>query len=127
MDNRPRTSPDIVLLGTEWRLRALLCAQLIEQGLDVRAADTWDATRRLLRPGVRPVLAVVDLQGLPHPDRVLDELAVVMKPSRVIVLTAIGTVSPDDIRTRGFHVLGRPIPISDIVAAAVRVIGEEKS
>ena len=84
---------DILLLAVEWRPRALLRAQLIEQGFEVLATDTWTMMRRHLGPGSIPWLAIVDLQGLPQPDHVLADLTIVMKPSRVLVLTALGTVS----------------------------------
>jgi hypothetical protein len=81
--------PDIVLLGAEWQPRALIRAQLIEEGFDVVATNTWPMMRRHLRPGSKPRLAIVDLKGLPNPDDVLNDVRVLMKPSRVLVLTAI--------------------------------------
>ena len=119
--------PDIVLLAAEWQPRAMLRAQLIEDGFEVLATDTWSEMRRLLRPASRPLLAIVDLQGLPDPDRVLTDLATIMNPSRVLVLTAIGTVVADQIQARGFRVVRRPATIGDIVAAAARAIREEKA
>ena len=135
MNRNPSTSPpapdiarpDVVLLAAEWRPRALLRAQLIEEGMNVVATDTWNEMRRLLRPAMRPSLAVVDLLGLPSPHQVLDDLAVIMKPNRVIVLTAIGTVSPADIEARGFQVVRRPIPISNIADAIVRAVQLHRS
>jgi ActR/RegA family two-component response regulator len=123
MARRPDSPPsDVVLLGTEWRPRALLRAQLIEEGIEVLATDTWPVARRSLRPGVKPRLVVVDLQGLPDPDRVLSELRVLMKPDRVLVLTAIGTVPVDVIRAAGFHVMKRPASIDEVVAEIVRLV-----
>jgi len=121
------SAPDIVLLAAEWQPRAMLRAQLIEEGFEVLATDTWSEMRRLLRPASRPLLAIVDLQGLPDPDRVLNDLATIMSPSRVLVLTAIGTVVADQIQARGFRVVRRPATIGDIVAAAARAIREEKA
>jgi hypothetical protein len=118
--------PDIVLLAAEWQPRAMLRAQLIEEGFEVVATDTWIEMRRLLRPPSRPLLAIVDLQGSPDPDRMLNDLATIMKPGRVLVLTAIGTVLPDHIQARGFRVVRRPITIGAVVAAAARAIREEK-
>jgi len=119
-------TPDIVLLAAEWQPRALLRAQLIEEGFDVLATDTWTTMRQCLRPGSKPALAIVDLQGLPEPDHVLNDLKVLMKPHRVLVLTALGTVAPDQIQALGFRVVGRPTPIASLVAAAARVIREDK-
>src|SRR4029077_10312004 len=88
----PHPSPDVVLLGAEWKTRALIRAQLIEEGFDVVATDTWSMMRRQLRPGLKPRLAVVDLKDLDEPGRVLGDLAVLMKPERVLVLAAAATM-----------------------------------
>jgi len=118
-------APDIVLLATEWQPRALLRAQLIEEGFDVLATDTWTAMRRHLRPGSKPALAIIDLQGLPDAGRVLNDLKVLMKPHRALVLTALGTLTPDHVRALGFRVVDRPVEIGRVVAAAARAIKEE--
>jgi len=111
-------SPDVVLLAPEWRPRALLRAQLIEEGLEVLAADAWPAMRAQLRPGAKPRLAIVDLKGLPDPDGVLGNLRVLMKPDRVLVLTAAGTITGSRIERLGFRVLRRPVAIETIVRTA---------
>jgi len=119
----PKTSPpDIVLLATEWQPRALLRAQLIEEGFEVVATDTWTAARRSLRPGSKPLLVIVDLLGLAEPDRVLGDLRVLMKSERVLVLAAAGTVLPDAIAPLGFHVIRRPVQIGDIAGEVTRIV-----
>jgi hypothetical protein len=105
------------LLGTEWQTRALLRAQLIEEGFEVLATDSWPMMRRLLCPGEKPRLAIVDLQGLPEPERVLNDLGILMKRDRVLVLTAMNTVPPEAIERLGFRVLKRPVSIGDVVTA----------
>ena len=122
MSGKREPAPDIVLLASEWQPRAMLRAQLIEEGFDVVATDRWFELRRLLRPASRPRLVIVDLLGLPDPDRVLNDLAIIMKPRCVLVVTAAGTVLPDQIETRGFLVVSRPVPIGGIVAAAAQAI-----
>jgi hypothetical protein len=97
-------------------------AQLLEEGFDVVATDTWPMMRRQLRPGSKPALAIVDLKGLPNPQEVLTELRVLMKPDRVLVLTALGTLPPPEMERLGFHVLTRPVTVEDIVAAAAQHI-----
>ena len=96
LDGSPRTSQgspaerprhaDIILLASLWQTRALLRAQLIEEGFEVLATDTWPMMRQYLRPGSKPRLAIVDLQGLPDPERALNDLRILMKPNRVLVL-----------------------------------------
>lgn len=114
--------PDVVFLGVEWQPRALIRAQLIEEGFEVVATDTWPIMRRLLRPGIQPRLVLVDLKALPDPEGVLNDLRVLMKPDRVLVLTASGTIAPADIERLGFHALSRPIVIEDVVRAAASAI-----
>src|SRR5437764_909441 len=88
---RRRLPPtDIVLLAAEWQPRALIRAQLIEEGFEVVATNSWPMMRRHLRPGMKPRLVLVDLKGLPDPASILNDLRVMMKPGRVLVLTAVG-------------------------------------
>jgi len=117
---------DIVLLGVEWQPRALIRAQLIEEGFEVVATDSWPIMRRHLRPGITPQLVLVDLKGLPNPEAVLNDLHVLMKPERVLVLTASGTVPAADIERMGFHTLSRPIAIADVVGTAAVSVRENR-
>jgi hypothetical protein len=112
------TPPDVVLLSADRHTRAPLRAQLIEDGFDVVATDTWPMMRQHLRPGSKPRLAIVDLQGLENPAEVLDGLRVLMKPDRVLVLSALGSVTPEQAAHTGFLILRRPVSIEDVVRAA---------
>jgi hypothetical protein len=105
----------------------LIRAQLIEEGFDVLATDSWTTARSWLRPGSKPSLMIVDLDGLPEPEQVLDSLAVLMQPHAVLVVTAVGTVPLDQLQARGFSVLSRPISIADVVGAASRAAGLRRS
>ena len=107
----------VLLLATDWRTRAPLRAQLIEEGFEVAATDEWRDARRHLRPEAKPRLVVVDLQGLPEADAVLRDLKVLMKPERVLAITAIGTASIESVRGLGFAVVARPVSIGDLVAS----------
>src|SRR5688572_13133626 len=115
MDAKP---PDIILLGPEWRERALLRAQLIEEGYDVIALDMGPLPKLYRRAGMKPRMMVIDLKGLPDPGAVLDEVRFVIPPERVLVVTALGTIAKEDIRRLGFAVIERPTSVADIVAAA---------
>ncbi len=108
---------DVVLLAADWESRAPLRAQLLEDGIEVIATDEWPTMRGYLRPGVKPELAVVDLKDLADAQNVLDSLAILMKPERVFVLTALGTVPTSVLEAAGFRLLRRPISIEEIVAA----------
>jgi hypothetical protein len=113
--------PDIVFLDADWQSRALIRAQLIEDGFEVVATESWTMMRGHLRPGSRPRLALVDLKDLADPHDVLRDLRVLMKPERVLVLSAIGTVPREDIERLGFHVMPRPFVIEDVVREVRKV------
>ena len=110
---------DILLLGPQWPTRALLRAQILEEGYEVAAADSWPIEGPSAKLLTRARIVIVDLQGLPAPRIVLEELHKRIDPARVLVVTASGTLPNEDVRRLGFHVIPRPASIADIVAAAV--------
>jgi hypothetical protein len=109
--------PDVLLLGPEWPERALLRAELTEEGYDVVAIDAWPIPRAYRGPGMTPRMVIVDLHGLPEPRTVLDEMRFVIPPERVLVVAALGTLPIQEIRRLGYHVVRRPTSIRDIVSA----------
>lgn len=113
---------DVLLIGAEWRTRALVRAELIEQGYEVVAVDEWPIPGGYVQRPETPRIAVVDLRGLPNPERVFEELGCHMGPERVIAVTAIGTIPADQLRQFGFQVVERPASVAQIVAAAARVL-----
>ena len=114
--------PDIALLAATWTARALLRAQLIEEGFDVAATDTWPMLRSYLRSEVTPRLVIVDLQGLDDPAGVLRDLRGLVAPSRVLIVTALATVAAPAIEQLGFAIVKRPIPMDSIVRTARTII-----
>ena len=112
---------DIVFLDADWHSRALIRAQLIEDGFEVVATESWTMMRRHLRPRSKPRLALVDLKDLADPQDVLHDLRVLMKPERVLVLCAIGTMPCEDVERLGFHVMPRPFVIEDLVREVRKV------
>lgn len=111
-------APDILLLGAKWPERALARAQLIEKGFNVVALDNWPIPRIYRRPGMKPHLLIIDLHELPSPRETLDEIRLVLPPDRVLVLTALGSMTSNDVRRFGFHVLERPTTIGEVVDRA---------
>ena len=113
--------PDIVFLSADWQSRALIRAQLIEDGFDVVAMESWTKMRRHLRPGSKPRLTIVDLKDLPEPQDVLRDIHDLMKPERVLVLSALGTIPLDEIERYGFRVVTRPFVIANVVREVRRM------
>lgn len=126
MSSVTETPPDIILLGPEWPERALLRAQLIEEGYDVVALDVWPIPRLYRRPGMKPRVLLIDLRGLPDPRETLDEVRFVIPPDRVLVITALGGLTNDDVRRLGFPVIGRPATVSQIVSTVRGVLSARR-
>ena len=114
----PSPSPDILVIDARWPRRALLRAQLIEEGYEAVATDDWETAKSYLRLLLKPRLVIVDLQDLPAVETLLHELREMIKPQRVLVITALGTLTPDQLHKWGFHTIARPAIVADIVAKA---------
>ena len=104
-----------MLFGAAWPSRALIRAQLIEDGFEVVAVDTWVEMRRQLRPGHKPRAAILDLKDLENPSAVLSDLSLLMRPERVLVIAASGAVPLAEIERLGFRVVSRPVVVADVV------------
>lgn len=110
-------APDVLLLGPEWPARALLRAQLIEEGYEVVAIDAWPIPRLYRRPGMKPRVLLIDLHGLADPRETLDEVRFVIPPERVLVVTALGSLTGAEVKQLGFAAVERPATVGQIVAA----------
>jgi DNA-binding response OmpR family regulator len=119
--------PDVIVLGTQWPERALLRAQLIEEGHEVVVVDTWPIPRLYRRPGMKPRVLLIDLRELPKPRETLDEVRFVLPPERVLVVTALGSLTGQQVRELGFNVIERPVSIRQIVAATGALVSRTPS
>jgi hypothetical protein len=108
--------PDVIVLDAQWPERALLRAQLIEEGHEVVAVDTWPIPPLYRRPGMTPRVLLIDLRELPKPRETLEEVRFAVPPERVLVVTALGSLTGDEVRALGFNVIERPATIGQIVA-----------
>lgn len=115
-----RERPDVLLIANEWPDRSLVRAELIDAGYDVVAIDSWPIPGE---PGMQPRVMIVDLRGLSDPTTLLRQIPSILPPDRVLVITALGTISADELRRAGYRVISRPVRIGDIVAAAGELIG----
>ena len=114
--------PDVLVIGGIWPQRALLRAQLIEEGYEVSAVDAWPIPRRYRLPGTTPRVLLIDLQGLPDPRAMLNEVPLVVPRDRVVVVTALGALPGDEVRRLGFNVVERPASIGQVVAATTKLL-----
>jgi DNA-binding response OmpR family regulator len=118
-----RTGARIWLIAPDWRVRALIRAQLLEAGDDVTAMESWAALGEHLRDQVlAPDLLIVQLTG-DEPPGVLSELASLPVPR--LVLRGIGAPGNEALRAAGIDVvLSRPYSVGEVVEAARTLLGE---
>lgn len=90
------------------------------------ATDDWANVKSYVQLLLKPRLAIVDLQDLANATEVLNELHHLMKPERVVVFTALGTLTPTEIQRWGFHTVARPVTIGDIVDKASALLTAQK-
>jgi CheY-like chemotaxis protein len=113
----------IWLIAPDWRLRALLRAQLLEEGYQVTALADWESLEALCRDEVvAPQLLVAELTG-EEPAAVLSLLR--QFPARRLVLRGAGAPGADELRAAGIDaVLSRPCTVEDGVTAVRTVLPE---
>jgi DNA-binding response OmpR family regulator len=120
--------PDVLLIASEWRQRALIRAQLIEDGLDVMAIESSDEAELLLsRRAARPRAVILALEDEDQPEATLTALARLVSSDRLIVLTAAGALPADRARALGAsRVISRPYDVGEVVRVARAVINSSR-
>ena len=130
-----REMTGVLIVSHDWRSRALLRAELIDQGFPVRAYESLrDARAAFVAPGFKPGLLVADLArgaGLPEaPGEALDEtspadelcqLAEMARQLPVWVLAGHSDVGESELEGRGFEaVIFRPVALGELAESIKR-------
>ena len=107
----------ILISGREWNARALLRAQLIEEGFDVEAyEDVQEVVDRLWSSRGPPSLLIVDLFESEKP---VGDIATLSHWSKVLpiwILAGYDTAGAGTLEGQGFErVLFRPVDIGNVV------------
>jgi DNA-binding NtrC family response regulator len=107
----------IILAGKQWTARALLRAQLIEEGFDVEAYENvGDAVQPLWSSRAMPSLLIVDLFETENPVEDVATLSHWAKLLPVWILAGHGTAGAEVLESRGFErVLFRPVDVGKLV------------
>lgn len=107
----------ILIAGKDWTARALLRAQLIEEGFDVEAYEAvGDAVKHLLSSRAMPSLLIVDLFDSENPTEDIAVLSQWVMLLPVWILAGHGTAWAEALEVRGFEkVLYRPLDVGRLV------------
>ncbi len=109
----------VILAGKEWRLRALLRAQLIEEGIEVEAfASVASAVANLARTRSLPALMIADLSESSQPEAEVSALSAWAEMIPVWLVASRATLPEAVVRNRGFEkIFFRPIDLAALVSA----------
>ncbi len=120
-----RSVGEILLIAADWQLRALVRAQLLEEGLEVRAWPSLEpALADLIRSGGQPRLSIVELQGSEGEGRLLADLWRLAGGAPLILCS--GAIGRATLRQEGLPpveaVLLRPFRVRDLVKQVRKVV-----
>ncbi len=107
----------VLVVGKDWKARALLRAQLIEEGLDVEAHDTVRAAIESLEGSeLLPGLVVADLSTSDDPSSEIDQLAAWAAQIPIWILASRTLIVGKGLKRHGFEViLFRPVDVGELV------------
>lgn len=117
----------VLLVVSDWRERALILAQLQEEGYTVHAADTvqW-AIALLCRGLIAPDVAVVDLISQGAAEQELVALRKLIGNAPLVLCTGVYEQADIQDELTPARVLVRPFRIQDVVDAVWGVRGAER-
>ncbi len=107
----------ILLAGKDWQARALLRAQLLEEGFDVDAHETIaDALATLPLAANVPDLFIADISASDDPSADVDALSAWSRRIPIWVIASRTYIVEKGLRGHGFEViLLRPVDVGELV------------
>ncbi|HZP01402.1 MAG TPA: hypothetical protein VFD30_14005 [Terriglobia bacterium] len=107
----------ISLVSRDWHLRALLRAQLLEEGLEVKAfEEARSALAGLENAEAFPSLLIADLSSSDNPEREAELLSCWANQFPLWVISSHMLAADAELTGRGFErILSRPIDLGELV------------
>jgi len=124
-DQRTRpAAATVVLVSRDWQTRALLRAQLLEEGRRVRAYELLRDAAPVFAGSPQPALLIAEVSG-DEPPPELEQLSALARRLPVWILASHSEVCDATLAGRGFEmVFFRPLDMSDLVNRVKRRLGE---
>jgi len=115
----------VFLAGKDWQARALLRAQLMEEGISVEAYETVaDALARLEFFPARPALLIADISASDHPSADVERLANWATRLPVWIIASHTSSVKGGLEGRGFEaLLFRPLDMGKLVEQIQQRLG----
>jgi len=107
----------VLLAGKDWQARALVRAQLLEDGVGVEAFETVrEALAQLEFFPVRPALLIADIAASDHPSADVDSLANWARRLPIWIIASHTSRVPGGLDGRGFEkLLFRPVDMGKLI------------
>jgi len=107
----------VLVVEEDWQFRALLRAQLIEEGLEVEAYETVrTALATLEETDLLPAMLVADLFASDDPSTNLEQLATWASQIPIWIIAGRNLMAEKRLKGRGFEViLFRPVDMGELV------------
>ena len=111
------TVAQVLLIGKDWKTRALLRAQLLEEGVDTAAYESLpEALEASIGEGETPALLIADVGESADPTAEIAQLAHWAKRIPIWVIARRTVADESQFEGRGFEaVLFRPIDVGKLV------------
>jgi DNA-binding NtrC family response regulator len=105
----------VILAGKDWQERALLRAQLLEEGLDVEAYETAGEALGGLGE-VLPALLIADLTASDDPAAEIEALAAWSAQIPTWIISGRSLILGKGLKSHGFEmILFRPVDVGELV------------
>ena len=117
----------VLLVGKEWKARALLRSQLIEEGMEVEAHESVRSALESLEAGpAMPSLLVADLAESDDPSADTEQLARWTARVPIWVIAGLNLITSKILRGREFElILTRPVDVGELVAQIKQRVGTD--
>ncbi|HLE24181.1 MAG TPA: hypothetical protein VI935_00865 [Thermodesulfobacteriota bacterium] len=106
-----------IIVVKDWKERAFLRAELIEEGVRTFAVERMgEAEEWLADPEMLPIIIIYDTNNQDSPSRDLMRLSELITHIPVLIITSFLEKGASNLEELGFkHIIQRPIRIGDVV------------
>ncbi|MCI0454014.1 MAG: hypothetical protein L0Y68_03335 [Candidatus Dadabacteria bacterium] len=106
-----------IIIARDWKERAFLRAELIEEGITALAVENMsDALEWLSNQGALPMIIIYDTNNQDKASQDLERLTKLVSRIPVLILTSSLDTKDNEYEKLGFkHIIKRPISIGDLV------------
>ncbi len=118
----------ILIAGKDWQARALLRAQLLEEGLEVEAYETIPDALAALGPGTNlPNLFIADVSASDDPSADVEALSAWSRKLPIWIIATRTYIIDKGLRGHGFEmILLRPVDVGELVEQIKRRLEEDQ-